>query len=185
MNTCEYNGQWNLSYLNVMYYRFVDIIPIFLLTFWRCSTNQWISESHGMLQLNYHPQTVIGKRIPWSYSDLNILNLRAIGHGSFGQECTWLDSVWCLLVKQLHKSVTLTAEARLWHALSFWGVSWFKPSGARPVWSSFNEGSDKGEDERAVMRLIPWLEPALGLLLLVTLATDPLSNLVTHGMCAM
>ena len=60
-----------------------------------------------------------------------------------------------------------------------------RPSGARPVWSSFNEGSDKGEDERAVMRLIPWLEPALGLLLLVTLATDPLSNLVTHGMCAM
>ena len=61
------------------------------------------------------------------------------------------------------------------------GMSLFKPSGARLVWSSFNEGSDKGKDERALMRLIPWLEPALGLLLLVTLATDPLS--ATHGMC--
>ena len=60
-------------------------------------------------------------------------------------------------------------------------MSLFKPSGARLVWSSFNEGSDKGKDERAFMRLIPWLEPALGLLLLVTLATDPLS--ATHGMC--
>ena len=30
---------------------------------------------------------------------------------------------------------------------------WLKPSGARLVWSSFNEGSDKGNDERAVMRL--------------------------------
>ena len=61
------------------------------------------------------------------------------------------------------------------------GMSLFKPSGARLVWSSFNEGSDKGKDERALMRLIPWLEPALGLLLLVTLATDPLS--ATYGMC--
>ena len=30
---------------------------------------------------------------------------------------------------------------------------WLKPSGARLVWSSFNEGSDKGNDERALMRL--------------------------------
>ena len=54
---------------------------------------------------------------------------------------------------------------------------WLKPSGARLVWSSFNEGSDKGNDERALMRLNPWLESALGLLYLVTLATDPLSLL--------
>ena len=38
----------------------------------------------------------------------------------------------------------------------FFAVSvglWLKPSGARLVWSSFNEGSDKGNDERALMRL--------------------------------
>ena len=52
---------------------------------------------------------------------------------------------------------------------------WLKPYGGRHVWSSFNEGSDKGEDERAPKRLSWWFEPALGLSILVTLATDPLS----------
>ena len=53
----------------------------------------------------------------------------------------------------------------------------FKPYGGRHVWSSFNEGSDKGEDERALKRLSWWFEPALGLLFLVTLATDSLSHM--------
>ena len=40
------------------------------------------------------------------------------------------------------------------HASSKLSVGlWLKPSGARLVWSSFNEGSDKGNDERALMRL--------------------------------
>ena len=84
---------------------------------------------------------------------------------SFGENCLW-RSQWHNFMSALSHPV---------------GMSLFKPSGARLVWSSFNEGSDKGKDERALMRLIPWLEPALGLLLLVTLATDPLS--ATHGMC--
>ena len=60
----------------------------------------------------------------------------------------------------------------------------FKPYGGRHVWSSFNEGSDKGEDERALKRLSWWFEPALGLLFLVTLATDSLSDtcLAFHGL---
>ena len=60
---------------------------------------------------------------------------------------------------------------------------WLKPSGARLVWSSFDEGSDKGNDERALMRLNPWLESALGLLYLVTLATDPLSPSSHMSLC--
>ena len=123
-----------------------------------------ISESHGVLSLE---------------GQFNINVFSKNSHCLIG--CCLMPT--CQYVSS-NKRKSVTTEAPLWHALSFCGVSWFKPSGARPVWSSFNEGSDKGEDERAVMRLIPWLEPALGLLLLVTLATDPLSNLVTHGMCA-
>ena len=52
---------------------------------------------------------------------------------------------------------------------------WLKPYGGRHVWSSFNEGSDNGEYESAPKRLSWWFEPALGLSILVTLATDPLS----------
>ena len=94
----------------------------------------------------------------------------------------WTCLFWIILVyPQLILSLSEHGANRTSEHVHPVGMSLFKPSGARLVWSSFNEGSDKGKDERALMRLIPWLEPALGLLLLVTLATDPLS--ATHGMC--
>jgi hypothetical protein len=94
----------------------------------------------------------------------------------------WTCLFWIILVyPQLILSLSEHGANRTSEHVHPVGMSSFKPSGARLVWSSFNEGSDKGKDERALMRLIPWLEPALGLLLLVTLATDPLS--ATHGMC--
>ena len=56
-----------------------------------------------------------------------------------------LNSCWLKYVE------TFSISQELYSVVSV-GL-WLKPSGARLVWSSFNEGSDKGNDERALMRL--------------------------------
>ena len=61
-----------------------------------------------------------------------------------------LNSCWLKYVETF--SISQELDSGCLYSVVSVGL-WLKPSGARLVWSSFNEGSDKGNDERALMRL--------------------------------
>ena len=61
-----------------------------------------------------------------------------------------LNSCWLKYVETF--SISQELDSGCLYSVVSAGL-WLKPSGARLVWSSFNEGSDKGNDERALMRL--------------------------------